>query len=385
MRKFGHKVWVLTPRYPGLEEQEVLDSIPVIRACIFGRTRQQRFLTYMLSATWELVRRRKDYDLIHFFSLGIFDILPLLAVKALRKQILFQITMIPPNPRRLGGKSWALVRLELRLVDGFLALNKPLRRVLEAQGGIHGRPVAIIPNGVDLDLFRPAPSSEKARLRRDLCLESDARYICFVGTVEERKGVDVLVSAFSSVAAERPEAHLLVVGRDEFVKPGFEEDKGYQRAQVFADSLKRRIQILGLTDRVIFTGHTDRVSDYLRVSDIFVFPSRREGFPSAVIQAMATGLPCIVAELGGVAADIITDGVDGYIIQGHNPNHYAERIRHLLDNPADAERMGKLARRTAEQKFCLERVVEQYMDFCETLLQTKQKRGFLHTKQRSKE
>lgn len=365
----GHKVWVLTPRYPGFRNEEVLDGIPVVRARTLGRTRMGRFLAFMLSATWELVRRRKDYDLVHFFGLGLFDVLPLVAVKALGKRVLYQMTMMPPNPRRLGGKSWALVRLGLGLVDGFLVLNTPLRRVLEAQG-VRGRPVAVIPNGVDVDLFHPTPPSEKARLRRELGLEADARYICFVGTVEERKGVDVLVSAFAEVAAERPEARLLIVGRDEFVKPGFEGDKGYQRAQAFVDSVKQRVQMLGLAGRVIFTGHTDRVPDYLKASDAFAFPSRREGFPSVVIQAMATGLPCIVSELDGISRDMIHHGVDGYIVEGHDPGQYAERILQVLDNPAEAERVGQSARRTVEQRFRLEHVVERYVSFCQELLAT---------------
>lgn len=366
--EWGHTAWILTSRYPGFLGEEIIDGIPVVRARTPGCTRIQRCLAFMFSAAWELVRRRDEYDLVHLFSLGPFDLLPVMAVKAMGKQILYQITIMPPDPRRLGGRSWALVRLGLHLVDGFVVLSTPLCRVLKAQG-IHGRPVVVIPNGVDVDLFRPALFSEKVRLRRELGLEPNVRYVCFVGTVEERKGVDVLVPAFVEVAAEHPEARLLIVGRDEFLKSGLERDNVYRQAQAFADAVKQRTQTAGLAERVVFMGHVDRVSDYLKAADMFVFPSRREGFPSVVIQAMATELPCVVADMNGIGADIITHGLDGYIVEGHDPIRYAERILHLLNNPVEAERVGQAARRTVEERFRTEHVVEQYISFCQTLVQ----------------
>jgi glycosyltransferase involved in cell wall biosynthesis len=177
----------------------------------------------------------------------------------------------------------------------------------------------------------------------------------------------VFVSAFQEVAAAYADARLLVIGPDTFVRPGF-EDETNQRAQAFAEGLKKRVQTVGLAGRVIFTGRSDQVPDYLRASDVFVFPSRREGFPSVVIQAMATALPCIVAELDGISADMICHGLNGYIIQGHDPSRYAERIIKILAAPAEAERIGRAARSWVEQRFRLDDVVEQYVAFCEELL-----------------
>lgn len=369
MTSRGHQVWVLTPRYPGFSGEQVLDGISIIRPRIYGRTRIQRFLSFMVSATWALLRGREDFDLIHIFGIGPFNLLPLLAAKALGKRVVCQMTMMPSDSQRLGGRVWPLVRAELSLIDGFLALSTPLRRVLQAQQ-IRGRPVAVIPNGVDVEVFRPAGPSGKARLREGLGLEPDGKYICFVGTVEERKGVDVLLSTFFEVAAKRPDTRLLVVGRDDFLKPGFEKDKGYRQAQAFVDAVKRRVRREGLESRVVFTGHTDRVPDYLKISDVFMFPSRREGFPSAVIQAMATGLPCIVSDLDGISRDMIDHDVDGYIVEGHDPSQYAQWILEVLNNPAEVERVGESARRTVEQRFQLEDVVERYVRFCRGLLAT---------------
>ncbi|HEC35641.1 MAG TPA: glycosyltransferase family 1 protein [Anaerolineae bacterium] len=367
MLEQGHKVWVLTPRYLGLPHEEVLDGVPVIRAPIAGRTRRQQFLTFMFSATRELVRRRDDYEILNLFDLDSFDLLPVLIAKALGKSVLYRITMMPANPSRVVEKRGvALTSLGLRLVDGFAVLSTAMVPFLEATG-LSDRPIAFLPNHVDTALYRPASPSEKTELRRELGLEQDATYLCFVGSVVERKGVDVLLSAFGRVADQCAEARLLVVGPDVFIKPGF-EDEPNQRCQDFADAMKRRVRELGLATRVIFTGRTDQVPEYLRASDMFVFPSRKEGMPRVVIEAMATGLPCIVAHLDGATEDMITHGVDGYIVEGHDPALYAEQVLHLLGNPAEAERMGQAARRTVEEKFRLEHVVERYISFCQELL-----------------
>jgi glycosyltransferase involved in cell wall biosynthesis len=366
---WGHEVRVLTPCYPGLSNQEVLDGIPVIRARTFGRTRMQRFLTFALSASWELLLRRDKYDLVHFFSLSAFEALPLAVAKALGKRVLYQMTMMPPKTNRLGGRQAVLIRGLLHLVDGAIVLSTPMLHVLQS-AGFRARPLTLIPNGVDVKEFYPVQLSDKVQMRRRLGLEPKAKFVCFVGTVEERKGVDILIEAFAVVAAKCPEVRLLLVGRDDFINAGFEADIGYHRAQAFVDMIKHRVQELELAGHVVFTGHVepDKVSAYLQASDLFVLPSRREGFPSVVIQAMATGLPCIVADMEGVAADIITSGVDGYIVNGYNPASYAECMLYLLAHPAEAERIGQAARRTVEQRFRIEYVVEQYLAFCEALL-----------------
>lgn len=369
MLEWGHTVWVLTPRYPGLPAREVLDSVPIVRTQVLGRRRMQRFLTFAISAALELVRRREEYDLVHFFALGVFELFPIIVAKVLGKRVLYQMTMMPPGGKPLGGQAAFLIRWTLRMVDGVIVLTTPMRQVLKV-AGCQDRPLALIPNGVDTSAFRPVGPLEKAQRRQELGLDPHGKYICFVGTVEERKGVDVLISAFAQVAACYPKARLLIVGRDKFMKPGFERDRGYQRAQAFADRMRQYVQELELGDRVIFTGHAspERVALYLQASDLFLLPSRREGFPSVVVQAMATGLPCVVADLDGVAVDIIASGVDGYIVNGLDPVRYAERLLDLLANPAEAERIGQAARRTAEQRFRIERVVAQYLAFCEELL-----------------
>jgi len=363
----GHKVWVLTPRLFGLPGAEELDGIPVVRPPAANGGRTRRFLSFMLTATRELIHRRDSFDILQLYSLDPFDLLPIAAAKVMGKKVVYQMTMMPPDSGRIGGRAAALVRLGLRMVDGFAVLSKEMIPCLRA-AGVANRPMMVHPNHVDTAQYCPASPSEKIQLRRELGLDQEGLYICFVGSVVRRKGVDVLIRAFIQVADQRQEARLIVVGPNQFAGKGQSQGKAEQRNQAFAEAMKQAGQDAGLTDRIFYTGRTDRVQDYLRASDMFVFPSRREGMPGAVIEAMSTALPCVVSDLNGVTEGIITHGVDGYIVTGHDPEHYAHRILELLQARSRAAKIGRTARQTAEQRFDSELVTGQYMAFCRGLL-----------------
>lgn len=368
MKELEHIVWVLTPRYPGLGNNDVLDGIPIVRTPVYGRSRWQQFFAFMFSASIELVRRRQYYDIVHLYSFGPFDLLPILVAKALGKRVLYQVTMMENEPAILVEKSplSSLLNIGLCQINGFTVLSTPLLHTFK-NTRFENRPLALIPNGVDTQLFSPADYPEKRAIRNGLGLDIDTKYICFVGAVVERKGVDILISAFKCVADQYPRVHLLIVGPDSFIRPGFVDD-GYHRDQAFVDTLKQTVDKMGLSHRVTFTGETQLVSELLRASDIFVFPSRREGFPNAVIEAMACGLPSIVSLLNGISKDIITHGVDGYIVNESEPSDYSELILQLLNDEALCNELGLAARRTVEQKFELKQVVRRYEEFCYSLL-----------------
>jgi glycosyltransferase involved in cell wall biosynthesis len=179
----------------------------------------------------------------------------------------------------------AAARLVARRCAAFIAVHEglvPSLRALRADAPVH-----VIPNGVDTAAFRHA---DRVEARRMLGLPADARLVVFAGLVIARKGVDVLIEAFARV----PDAMLVVVG-------------GSDERDDLRTVLAGRAAALGCGDRVRFVGRRPHAEMplWLAAADVFTLPSRREGFPNVVREAIAAGTPCVATALPGMA-EIVT-------------------------------------------------------------------------------
>lgn len=196
---------------------------------------------------------------------------------------------------------------------------------------------AIIPPGVDLDLFKP---SDKAQARRALGLQ-DGNIVLYVGRIEPLKGLDILLRALAllpaSIANPAAPARLIIVGGDQ------ENDAEQRRLQSLAAEL-------GVADRVTFTGSVEqeRLPAYYNAADALVLPSYYESFGLAALEAMACATPVVVSRVGGLQT-FIDHGETGYLIPWRCPEPFAQALDTLLSNPALSETMGNAARRKAVQ------------------------------------
>lgn len=152
-----------------------------------------------------------------------------------------------------------------------------------------------------------------------------AQNIVSVGRLALQKGHDVLIAAFSEVAADFPEAKVIIYG------------EGPERP-----ALEAQIQAAGLAGRIILAGITEDVESILGQADLFVFPSRYEGFPNALLEAMSMGLPVIASACTGVR-ECIEDGVNGRLVPVGDESALAEVLRDLLSNGAERARLGQAA------------------------------------------
>jgi glycosyltransferase involved in cell wall biosynthesis len=166
--------------------------------------------------------------------------------------------------------------------------------------------------------------------------------LLFVGGICRRKGADLLPPIFSAILATHPHATLTVVGRRPF--PDAEEVGIIGEIETtLADAFARgQIRILDATGRV---------EDYMRTADVFLFPSRREGFGSVVIESMACGLPVVALRLPGITDYIITDGADGLIVEEDRPADFIRGIRRLIDDRDFYERVVTAGLRTVVDRF----------------------------------
>jgi len=122
--------------------------------------------------------------------------------------------------------------------------------------------------------------------------------------------------------------------------------------------LQTLIRNLNLSDRFHFVGGVNNLREYLSTADIFVLPSRSEGFSNAIVEAMAASLPVVATDVGG-NTEAVTDGVSGLIVPSEDPAALADAITRLLADPSKAREMGAAGKKLASEKFTTDAMMHQ--------------------------
>jgi glycosyltransferase involved in cell wall biosynthesis len=205
--------------------------------------------------------------------------------------------------------------------------------------------IQVIHNGVDIKKFQPAVDKRKVKVA--MGLNPDDLAIVSVGRLYARKGLFTLIESMPDIIKKFPTAKFIISG------------KGQSDEMHKLNSYAER---LGVRGNIVFTGYTpDRELPKLyRAADVFAFSTFYEHHPFAVLEALATGLPVVTTTVGGIP-ETIDSGKNGYLVEPFNPRQFSEKILRLLENPAEAQEMGKKARQTVEQQLDWRIVVKEAM------------------------
>jgi len=218
--------------------------------------------------------------------------------------------------------------------------------------GINDKNVTYISHGIDVDKYQPVDSEDgKVRIRQELGLDIKRKYIIFVGSAIERKGIDVLTDAFIYIHTILKDVDLLIVGPNRFDQFSRFDDLTRQKA---VDACKHKLNINRCEEFVHWIGKVENVQEYMQAADVFSLPTRQEGFGLVIAEAMACGLPVVVARLEGVTTDIITSTQSGTLIPGYDYKDYANAIIGILNQPQTARQMGVAARERVISAFSME-------------------------------
>lgn len=379
LSQWGFSIVVLT-QYGldciGLPQKEKVDNITIRRLSIlrpaprwFSRSLVNKIFklfsgmlvnfSFALSCSWVLFRDRSRIKTVFFHSFDEFTFLTVGLSRLLGLNPVIKMTLFgSDDPGSFMQKTFGpFKRIAFIMSKTIISISTPLTTSYLKEN-LDATKIVQIPNGVDLIKFAPISSSEKNILRARLGLNPESRYIIFVGAVIPRKGIDILVSAFFRLAAQIDDLHLLIVGPDDFT----DRQRHQPETNQFVIDLHQQIDKAGLSNRVLWTGMVNNVNEYLQASDIFSFPSRREGFGIVIIEAMSVGLPVVVSSLDGISSDIIHSGHDGIIVQNEDPDEYARHLFYLLTDKPAALQMGEYARQRVQEAFTLDRVSLQYAD-----------------------
>ena len=222
-----------------------------------------------------------------------------------------------------------------RMSDGMVAVSESVARRLRADLRLGNAPVTVIRNGV-----RPTPPGHPT-LRAELGLSRTDRLIVTVGNLYPVKGHDTLIDALALLDARAPRTHVAIAGR------------GDQH-----DQLRAQAERLGIGSRVHLLGYRGDVADLLASADVFALPSRSEGLPLALLEAMFAGLPIVATDVGEVSA--VLGAHAGLVVPPGDDALFAAALTVVLGDSRSAAMLGAAARARAAAEFDLARVVERY-------------------------
>jgi len=252
----------------------------------------------------------------------------------------------------------ASVRLSAKLAHKVHTVSDAVRDELLNLGiAIATDKVQTIRCPIDLERYNGADGSA---VRRELGVSPQELLVTAVGHAVAVKGWDVLVRAFKNVASEFPQARLALVGSITAAQE-----------RPFVRKIEELVQQMGLSRRVHFLGARSDIPACLAGSDVFVLPSRSEGQPLALMEAMASGLPCIASAVGGIP-ETVTHEVDGLLFDREDAGQLTDRLKRMLSNADLRQRLGTAARGSSAA-FGLDAYVEAIFALYSKLLEAKKR------------
>jgi len=330
----GRNVLVITRRLRGFPAAEVMNGFQIIRPATFGPGKFKT-ITFIIGALWVLWRFRRRYSILHAHMLFGPALAAALAGHFLGKKVIVKLGSSGPDGeiqtslRTLRGR----VRLLFlrRWVDLMIALDGTMRaEALSA--GFSEKQVYRMTNGIDASQF----DISTPRIDAQSALGFDGKIIVlFVGRLVRQKSLATLLKAFARALKTCPELYLVLVGNG----PEF-------------DKLQALVTDLNIKDEVFFVGNQPHVKPYLQAADIFVLPSETEGMSNALMEAMASGLPCIATPVGA-SPEMLGSGKNGILVPVGDVEAWANALVNLATNPGQRRELGDAARQqiTTEYDF----------------------------------
>jgi glycosyltransferase involved in cell wall biosynthesis len=250
------------------------------------------------------------------------------------------------QPRKLSTSM--IERLSFRRADYFCAVSRFAAETTGKLMGISKRPIEILPNPVDTQLFRPFPEIP----------EQDG-LIVFTGGLREKKGVRQLLQAMPKIVEKYSSACLKLYGAD---------INDRLTGLSFLHTLKNEIGP-SMVSRIEFCGAVphDDLPQINAFASVLVYPSWMETQGIVVIEGMASGKP-VIASRTGPSPELITDGQDGLLCDPYSPESIAEKVLYLLGNPAMRGTLAINARKKVVANFSNEVIIPKNLAFYETCL-----------------
>lgn len=297
---------------------------------------------------WQLIKfiKKSDCDIVHTHS-GSWSIVAAACAFIPRIRLVYTDhgRFFPEIRHRIFSD-----RVAIHFTDKVVAVGDPLRRYLIEKVGIPANKVITIRNGIDTERFSASAENRK-KARREFGLTGDNVVIGVVARLSQVKNHRLLFNAFKVLNRDFPQTRLLIIG------------DGPLRIE-----LEQLVESYRLKKVVIFAGDRSDVPVLLSGVDIATLCSLSEGISLTILEAMSTGLPTIVTDVGGNHT-IIKDGVNGFLIESNDIESYVARLVELINSPTLRGKIGRNARNHITSDWSLEKMAESYEELYRGLLQ----------------
>ena len=303
-------------------------------------TRWQR-MVWIFLLLFSLRKHKKEYDVLHFHVLLWGGLLAAAWAKKNSIPTIYQsVLQGSDTPEPIKQEQFG--NLKLRLLNTFsliIAISDQLKMDY-INFGFPAAKVVMLMNSVETDLFHPLGSlRERQLIREKFSLPHSDKILLFTGSIIERKGIDLLTEAFLQIASDHPDLYLWLIGP-------VSKSENASLNEDFVAKMKKQVSAAGLSDRVRFEGLiSDRgdLAEAYQAADVFVFPSRKEGLPNVVLEAMSSGLPVIVSDLPGLKG-VVESGENGIVVPIGDTGALSAAISDILNNNVAVQRIGRNAR-----------------------------------------
>ncbi len=235
----------------------------------------------------------------------------------------------------------AIDTMTLRSADAVVAVSEDGRRRLLSKRVLADVEILLIRNGVDIERYTPREDA-KARLLSEVGVSGNRPTLGMVGQLTDDKGWDVFLETVLRLRPSHPGLVAFIVG------------EGPRRTEI-----ELSIAHTDLRGTVFMLGLREDVPEIVPALDVVLHTSRREGLPVTLIEAMACGRPVVASDAGGTA-ELVENGVSGFVVPIGDVLASAERVSDLLGDPGLRERMGRAGRERAVAEFMIGRMVSEY-------------------------
>lgn len=338
------KVLVISNMYPkgksndGVFIKRELNSLERIDIEVTKVVKTQRnllgYIPFLLRYIFLLLY--KSYDLIHAHY-GFHSALFAAVIKRKPLTITFHGSDALKEPSR-NKTYYKLQKFVISRCDYIIAVSNEIRNVLISNLGAEPTKISVVSCGVDTSIFTPL---EKIDIRRKLKIARTEKVILFIGRLSYKKGINIIFEC----AQRMPDVNFILVG------------KGTLRTNI-------------KNCRFVGSRPNDEIPVWVNAADVFVLPSKSEGTPVVLLEALSCGIPVVASKVGGIP-NLVKNGETGYLVEPEDVSMFEKRLRELLENPEKRRQMGQQGRKDMIENYDSQKIAERISQVYKKVLSKK--------------
>lgn len=310
--KLGHRVTLMTKkRFWFTAAREDFNGIDLVRLHPPFR---------WLEIFSRLLTTHKDIDAFYIIGTPKFAVWAILFARLANKPVTLALT---GKAEIFSADNWR--NKIFAMCTNYIATTREIHDGFIERGGIAPEKISILPHGIDTNKYPQSTPARRRELKISRDVDPDQKVLLFCARVVKDKGVDTLQDVWRILHKKFPQAVLFVVGGG---LTGLLDE-----LRVLSSELDNSIRVIG---------EVNAPQEFYQLADVYIFPSRHEGLPTSLLEAMASGLPAVTSDIGG-CEDVIQNDVNGYRVNSEDAAAFAEKIELLFNDDERREIFGNRA------------------------------------------